>query len=302
MRARDPLSVDFAALKTLRLVYENRSFSKAADILGVNQSAVSYTIEKLRDVFDDPLFIRQGNEIVSSERCAGVVETAVKLLDQFDGLTAPVTFDPATAVHRFSIACNYYERQMIIPHVVQELRRTAPGVGLEIITSTSQGRQQLKRSEVDMLIGPIRPDEDGFYCRKLLQDHYVCVMDKASPLSTLDMETYIGSKHAIVDYGGNWQSGYLAQLASKGIELNRVLSVPSPAGLQSLIVGTDLMATVPLRIARSIGDAVRIVDCPCPAPFDIDLVWTSRTHHSPMHKWLRELISKQVAQNVEPVE
>ena len=53
------LAMDFAALRTLRLLYENRSFTETAEVLGINQSAVSYTIETLRRAFSDPMFYRQ---------------------------------------------------------------------------------------------------------------------------------------------------------------------------------------------------------------------------------------------------
>ena len=61
-----------------------------------------------------------------------------------------------------------------------------------------------------------------------------------------------------------------------------------------MIAGTDLIATVPGRIARAYDDAVRIVDSPCPAPFEVYLVWTTRTHKSAMHDWLRRLILESV--------
>jgi DNA-binding transcriptional LysR family regulator len=296
----NPYNVDFAELRTLRLVFENRSFSAAADILNVNQSAVSYTIDKLRRSFSDPLFIRQGGGIVATLRCSAIMESAVKLLDEFETIVLPAEFDPSIATHTFSIACNYYERQLILPLIVKKLDQLAPNVRLHIINSTSQGDLQLKRSEVEILIGPIRPDANDFYCRKLLSDRYVCIMDKSNPLARkpITMERYVSSKHAIVTYGGNWKSSYLVQLELGGLELNNVLSVPSPASLPATILGTNLIATVPKRIALSFGASVHIAKSPCPAPFDIDLIWTTRTHGSPVHAWLREIISREVAKHL----
>ena len=75
MKQPSLLAMDFAALRTLRLLYENRSFTETAEVLGVNQSAVSYTIEKLRRAFSDPLFFRQGGRVVPTERCGIIVAT-----------------------------------------------------------------------------------------------------------------------------------------------------------------------------------------------------------------------------------
>jgi len=302
MKQSAALGVDFAALRTLRLVYEHRSFTSAALFLNVNQSAVSYTIDKLRRAFDDPLFFRQGGKVVPTERCSAIIGSVTRMIDEFEQLTTPATFEPETEQHRFTIACNYYERQLIIPPVVTALRSAAPGIRLEMINSTSEGDQQLKRSEADLLIGPLRPEENEFFCRKLLDEHYVCIMDAANPLAgkPLTMEDYVGSKHVTVTYGGNWKSRHLVELERMGVKLSTILAAPSPAGIEKLVAGTDLVATIPSRIAGALGPSIHVADSPCPAPFDVYLVWTTRTHHSPRHAWLRGVISDRVKTCVAP--
>lgn len=286
------LAMDFAALRTLRLLYENRSFTETAAVLGVNQSAVSYTIEKLRRAFNDPLFFRQGGKVIPTERCGIIVSSVMRMLDEIEALAAPVSFDPFEAELNVTIACNYYERQIILPAVVKALRERAPGIRLTALNATTQGPELLKKSDADLLIGPLRPDGHEFYSRSLLLERSVCVMDRANPLgdNPLELEPYVAAPHATVTYGGAWRSRYLLQLDSLGLKLNTVLEVPSPAGLEKVIIGSDLITTVPTRIAQSYGDAVKIVDAPCPAPFEIYLVWTTRTHKSAMHDWLRKLI------------
>jgi len=101
---------------------------------------------------------------------------------------------------------------------------------------------------------------------------------------------------AVVTYGGNWRSRYLVEMEAAGLAPNMVLELPSPATLRDILPGTDLIATVPLRTALSFGPGLRIVDCPFPAPFEIDLYWTARTHHAPMHRWLRGLIAQVAAE------
>lgn len=291
------LTMDFAALRTLRLLYENRSFTETAVLLGVNQSAVSYTIEKLRRAFSDPLFFRQGGKVVPTERCGIIVASVMRMLDEIEALATPVSFDPAAAEQTVTIACNFYERQIILPGVVKALRERAPGIRITALNSTTQGIQLLKMSDADLLIGPLQADGHEFYSRTLLSERYVCVMDSANPLADrpLTLEQYVAVPHATVTYGGTWRSRYLLHLESLGLKLNTVLEVPSPAGLERVISGTDLIATVPSRIAETYGDAVKIIDSPCPSPFEVYLVWTTRTHKSAMHDWLRKLTLECVA-------
>lgn len=302
MRRGSKLSAntDFAALRTLCLVHQHRSFTEAANIIGTNQSAVSYTIEKLRKTFADPLFFRQGSEVVATERCTSIVETASRMLDQFDELARPDVFDPGTTAMECRIGCNFYERQIILPDVLRELADVAPGVRLDLVNSTSEGDKLLKRGEVDLLIGPLRPDETEFYSRLLLEERYACVMDPGHALAgkPLTMEDYCAAKHVTITYGGGWRSRYLLELDAMGVTLEQGLTVPSPAGLQNIVRGTGLVATVPRRIAESFGNAVHVTECPCVASVSIHLVWTTRTHRSAMHMWMRDVIVESVARLV----
>ena len=296
----DPLAVDFAALRVLRLVHDYGSFSRTAEELGVNQSSVSYTIDRLRRAFGDPLFVRQGAGIVATDRCDEIVCEAARMVDAFVALSTPRAFDPARAEATMILSCNYYERATLVPALLRRLRSVAPGLKLGVITSTVRGREQLSRGESDMLVGPVRINDAGFFSRRMLSDHYVCVMAQDNPLgdAPLDVEGFAAAPQAVVTYGGNWRSSYLVEMEAAGLAPNMVLELPSPATLREILPGTDLIATVPLRTARSFGAGLRIVPCPFPAPFEIDLYWTARTHHSPMHRWMRGLMA-QIATEME---
>lgn len=293
-RDSDPMSVDFAALRVLRLVHDFGSFSRAAEVLGVNQSSVSYTIDRLRRAFGDPMFVRQGAGIVPTARCDEIVQDAARMVDAFLALSAPRDFDPAHAQAEITLSCNYYERATLVPHLVRRLRALAPGLRLRVITATVRGREQLSRGESDLLIGPVRIEDAAFYGRRLIGDHYVCVMAEGNPLAdqVLDAQRFAAAPQVVVTYGGNWRSRYLIEMEAAGLAPNMVLELPSPATLAAILHGTDLIATVPLRTARFFGAGLRIVACPFPAPFGIDLYWTARTHHAPMHRWLRGMIAQ----------
>ncbi|RMC35466.1 LysR family transcriptional regulator [Paracoccus alkanivorans] len=295
-----PLGVDFAALRTLRLVFELRSFTAAATSLGVNQSAVSYTIDKLRRIFNDPLFFRLGGKVVPTERCEQLAQQASDMLDVFEAMISSATFEPAEANQTLSIACNHYERLVILPQVIRALRKQAPGLRLGQVNSTNQGPDLLKRGIADVLIGPIRPDEDGFYCRTVLAERYCCIMDPANPLASgkLTKDAYTAANHLTVNYGGDWRSRFLVDLENDGRKLNEVIQIPSPAGLDELLPGTDLISTLPIRLAEPMADRLALRPCPYPGEFEIHMVWTARTHHSPMYGWFRDLVVDTIRRTV----
>ncbi|UWS78637.1 LysR family transcriptional regulator [Phaeobacter sp. G2] len=298
---QDPFALDFAALRTLRLVFAHGSFSRAAETLGVTQSTISYTMSRLREVFSDPLFVRQGAGMVPTDRCNEIVAQAGELIDRFETLTAQRQFDPAEASVEIGLSCNFYERVTILPHVTRILRREAPGIKLKVISSSAQGKQQLLRSESDLLIGPIRIEDSGYYRRSLLREEYTCVMDPSNPLAQtpLTIERFVKAPQVVVNYGGSFRSRFLVVMEASGHVPNTVMEVPSPANLPDILVQTDMIATVPSRIAQMFGDAVVSVPCPFPAELSIDLYWTARTHVSAPHMWLRSKIAEAASQIVD---
>ena len=298
---QDPFALDFAALRTLRLVFAHGSFSRAAETLGVTQSTISYTMSRLREVFSDPLFVRQGAGMVPTDRCNEIVAQAGELIDRFETLTAQRQFDPAEASVEIGLSCNFYERVTILPHVTRILRREAPGIKLKVISSSAQGKQQLLRSESDLLIGPIRIEDSGYYRRSLLREEYTCVMDPSNPLAQtpLTIERFVKAPQVVVNYGGSFRSRFLVVMEASGHVPNTVMEVPSPANLPDILVQTDMIATVPSRIAQMFGDAVISVPCPFPAELSIDLYWTARTHVSAPHMWLRSKIAEAASRIVD---
>jgi DNA-binding transcriptional LysR family regulator len=294
----DPLSTDFKTLHLLARVHALRSFTKAAEELGLNQSAVSYTIEKLRSVFHDPLFVRQGRAILPTPRCDEIVREAEGLIAEFRQLTIPATFDPGTMRRRLVIACNYYERVLWMPHLVRAIRAEAPGVDLEIVDAADRGHERLLRGEADVLIGPYARDDAGFYRRRLYTEDYICLMDRSHPAAgkPLDLHAYLALTHVLVTYGGRWTSAYVLDLQRMGHHLPVAIRVPSPAGIEQLVAGSDLVATVPRRLAKVLGGSVAVLDCPVDTQISIEMVWTAPNHRSAPHVWLRELIHRVITE------
>ncbi len=302
----DPLDIDFRALQVLIWVHQFRSFTRAAEELGVNQSAVSYTVNKLRQVFQDPLFVRQARRLHATRRCEDIVQEAKRLTAEFRQLAAPPDFDPKTVSQKFIIACNFYERVLIVPDIVKTLTREAPNLELEIIDASGIGHERLTRNEADLLIGPFERSDPNFYRRDLYQDRYVCLVDPAHPMAEgdLSLEEYLGLDHVLVTYGGQWRSRYLIELErmGKAKALKVVLRVPSPAGLGRLVRGSNLVATVPARLSKAVSEGLRTIACPVETSVTIGLVWTAVNHRAPLHMWVRDMIYRLNAKTAVPRE
>lgn len=286
-------ALDFAALELLRVVHDSGSFSAAAERLGVNQSAVSYTMAKLRGCFGDPLFVRQGGQQVATERCQDLLERSGLILAMLEDMASPEAFDPPGSTRNVAIACNYYERVLLIPRIVAAIRQAAPRMTVTVINALGDGHQRLLSREADVLVGPFAPSGAGFHSRRLYVEEYACLMDPAHPAAhgpDLDVDRYLALNHVLIQYGPAWRSAYLQEIDAAGQVLTPAITVPSPAGMDTLIAGSDLVATVPRRLGARNAARLVLRDCPFRGQFDLRLGWAAHTNASSMHCWLRDLI------------
>jgi DNA-binding transcriptional LysR family regulator len=287
------LKTNFAALQVLQYVHDFGSFSVAAERLGVTQSTVSYTIARLRKVFRDPLFVREGNRVVPTQRCQTVVTHVSGLLAEFEGLTSDPTFSPASATGKITISCNHYERMTILPAFIRQVRTQAPQLQLKFITSSALGADQLKRGECDLLIGPVQPLGENIYKRALRSDSYVYLMDPANPLAAepLTLERLRTAKHLIVQFEGEWQPLYLNALKAHGVTLDPMVELSDYGDTVSYLKGSDLITCLPKCLANTLDPDLVRLETPVPVPLQIDLYWTTRTYHSKLQGWIRQTLA-----------
>jgi len=290
--AVDP--IDIGTLRTLVLVYDLKSFSAAARRLDVNQSTISYAVERLRSVVHDPLFVRQGNGVSATERCTALVAWARDMIGEIEGLAAPIVFDPATAQGTVTISCNYHERQTLIPRFSAALRADARQVRLVLLDAAGHGNVHLKQNQCDIVLGPVGIVGEGFFRRHILTDHYVCVMDPANPLARgrITLPAYARAEHVFVTHSGEWQPLYLDVLKAKGIAIAPDVTLPNHDSLEQVISGTHLVATIPHYLARNMRGSLTIAPLPFRVPISIDMYWSGRTAKSGLHKWARGLLAE----------
>ncbi|MFB9265240.1 LysR family transcriptional regulator [Bradyrhizobium erythrophlei] len=295
MTVNSPIDpIDIGTLRTLVLVYDLRSFSAAAKRLDVNQSTISYAIERLRAVLGDPLFVRQGNGVSPTERCAALVVWAREMIGEIEGLASPAEFDPATAQGSVTISCNYYERQTLIPQLSARLRARAPRVRLTLLDAAGHGHLHLKQNQCDIVLGPVGIVGESVYRRHILTDHYVCVMDRTHPLARgkVTLSAYCRAEHVFVTHSGEWQPLYLDHLKARDIVLEPAVSLPNHDSLERIMSGTRLVATIPHHLARTMRSRLHVAALPFRVPISIDMYWSARTAKSGLHKWARGLIAE----------
>jgi DNA-binding transcriptional LysR family regulator len=292
MIPEDLAQIDLRSLQLLVTVHDSGSFSATASQLGVSQSTVSYTIERLRKAFGDSLFVRQGNQITETEKCRDLVSQAREIVNRMLAIAVPTEFDPATAEGMVTLSCNHHERFLLVPAFLKAMRKAAPNVHLNILESAVNGKQQLKENIADIVLGPVRILGEGYFRRRLFTDHYSCVMDRDNPLAEgeLTLDRYRKAAHVAITHNGQWQALYFEALRARDIALKPQLTLPSHDSLELMLVGTDLVATIPNRLASAYQETLSARGFPILIPIEIDMYWTERTHRSGLHRWSRQLL------------
>jgi DNA-binding transcriptional LysR family regulator len=284
----DIRKIDFHSLEVLVRIHSARSLTRAAHELGLTQSTLSYTLARMRQVFGDPLFVRQGKGVAPTERCDTVIPEIRAVLEKIADLARPSDFDPATARDRFVLSCNYYERAVIIPHLVRRLRETAPGVRLQVITSDTSGHRQLLDRECDLLLSPMVSESAGLMTRKLYTERYVCLLRSDDPRRHgLDLEAYRTADHVAVNYETGWRPFYLPKLKKLGVTIEPVIELPSFGSVRRLMEVDRFLMTMPSGLWHEFEPVCVAVPAPFDVQFDIRMFWLTRSHDAPKIRWLR---------------
>ena len=151
MRPEQLSEVDLNLLVVLDVLLQERSVTRAAHRLHLTPSAVSHALNRLRELFDDELLIRDGRRMSPTVRARELGESLPRALSQLaQTLTAPKPFIPATSNRTFRLAAPDF----IAPMVLKEVGKAAPQVKVEWVSSSPTAVQKLTQGRYDGLIAP----------------------------------------------------------------------------------------------------------------------------------------------------
>lgn len=293
---KDIRSLDFNLLKALDALLDQRNVTRAAARLGVTQPAMSGMLTRLRDTFDDPLFVRVQRGIEPTERALALSVPLKQLLGEVEALLQPPVFDPSTATQRFTIASTDYALRAIALPFLSALKRRAPNIKVALVlVNDTQMLTQLERGVIDLaLVSPenICPD---LHARKLFEEHYVCVLRDGHPVircqEDLTLDRLCELDHVLVSYtGGGFRGVTDDALAKLGKQREVTVSVKSFLILPDLLRTSDMVSILPSRLVTE-QEGLAVYDPPIAVPgFTNMAAWHERTHRDPAQRWLRQLL------------
>ncbi|NML26703.1 LysR family transcriptional regulator [Zoogloea dura] len=284
----DHLSLDGRLLQLLVAVIDEGSITRAAERLGVTQSAVSHLLDKLRGIVGDPLFVKSGRGIVATARAEELAVHARVLLDELRRFATAAEFDPARLVSTLTIAANDLQRDLLLPRLLDRLRDAAPGVTLRVIPSDVPSAEMLRDEHCQLAISPRPPEAGDILQKRLFDDTYRVFHDPARRAAPAGLDDYLAAEHVTVLYEPRRSLDIDTVLAARGIQRRFVATVPGFAGIPSFLRGSARLATAPGLLGSGLlrEFASSPLPVPCP-PMPMYLIWHLRHRHDPAHCWLR---------------
>ncbi|PHQ25098.1 LysR family transcriptional regulator [Marinobacter guineae] len=292
MNPIDTLNLDFRSLSTFLAVLDEGSVSRAAVRLGVTQSAVSHTLERLRQALGDPLFVKSGRGIVPTRYALQAGPHVRQILDDLQSLSAGPPFSPATAEFTFTVAANDYQRDLLLPGLVRILRREAPGISLQVIPSGIPRADILRKDVCDLLISPHAPEATDIMQRGLMADRMVVFYDQAYRQPPADLADYLKAEHIALMFATGEKPTLETSLDTRGLDRRSVVTVSNFSGLPEFLRGTDMLATAPEGMGKHLLRDFAWVPLPFDfKPFTLLMLWHRRNQNDPAHKWLRNQVN-----------
>lgn len=296
----DYSGLDGNTLKTFLAVMEEASVTKAAGRMGVSQSAVSHTLDKLRVIFDDPLFIRDGRGITPSSKALSLREPIEDIVMRLKSLSQQSQFDPEIDLVEFTIATNDFPLGFIFPTLLKEFYAEETNVRINFIPAGIPSANLSRTSNCHMLITPALPHKKGINHTPLIKSKMVCFYDPEVRKPPKTIQQYIDSRYVDVRFSTTESSQQVLPQSLTSILNEPTVAVPNFNAVSAFIKGTDLITTQ--LSVMEYGSLKDLAWAPLPVktePLHLHLLWHERYEDDPAHRWLRQRIMKTVKQIVQ---
>ncbi len=296
----DLTRVNLNLLVYLDALLTEQSVTRAANRLGITQSAMSHNLRQLRDLFDDPLLVRGTGGMGLTPRAEEMRLSLRQGLQAFRRtIQGESAFEPASSNRRFVVAVGDAFAMLLVPPLLSLLRESAPGVDLDIVPFDSRKyAAQLETGEVDVAVSAFFGDAPGILMRKCRSESFVCVVREDHPCvgTTLDMETWASLPHVLVSPEGAGGPGVVDRaLARHGLERRVAVRIRYFLAAPLLVAQSDLVLTVTRSLAEMFAQTqpVRLIEPPVDLPrFSVGVAWHERVAQDSANRWIRECVAR----------
>ncbi|MXN75370.1 LysR family transcriptional regulator [Burkholderia sp. 4701] len=296
MRSLD--GVDLNLLQVFLAIVEEQSLTKAGARLALSQPAMSYSLARLRALFDDPLFVRTRHGMQPtpiSQELAVIVARALETVRE--ALRYAERFDPAFSTRAFRLSLSDAGEMAYLPSICEEVNRLAPKIKIVVQPMpVGEIEDALRARRLDFAIGNLPELTARTRHQVLFEESYVCMMRRrvqgpARP--AISLAEFAGASHVLVRSIEHSHHALDDALRTKGVARNIGLEIPHFVALPRVLTVTDFVATLPRRLAQLFAKdgEFDIYELPVAiAPVGVTMHWHEHFHEDEGIAWMRQLL------------
>lgn len=292
--------VDLNLLLVFDAVMTERNATRAGRKIGMSQPAVSNALNRLRHTLRDELFLRGPDGMRPTSRALELELPVRRALAEIEEALDPSMFDPSSAERTFTIATTDFATMTLLPYIAGYLMDEAPGVNFHTVPIEGRLYEKLDAQEADYGLTALGEVPPRFGRLDIGTDKFVCMMRSDHALarhSTIPIDAYTEARHLLVTPRGDAHGFVDEELEKLGRERRLVMTVNNFGSVPMIVAASDLVATVPSKIAEKCTHFfdLHVVPSPVQPPGNITgevLVWHKRLTNHPAHTWFRNLVKR----------
>jgi DNA-binding transcriptional LysR family regulator len=246
----------------------------------------------LREMLGDLLLVRSGRTFERTVRGEGVLRELESIMPRLEAMVRGEEFDPARSQERFRVAMTDHGTMVLMPPLMERIRASAVNVRVHASIWNGQVYEDIAAGRMDIGLSAETPPP-ALETEVLYEEDFVCLVGRAQQVRTrrFTLKQYLDLPHAVVETWDGQQTPVDRPLAELGLRRGAVLRVPFFVPTIFSIARTDLILTVPRRLAKMTAASadVRIVEPPHEIKgFCYFMTWHPRLTGEPSHAWFRE--------------
>jgi DNA-binding transcriptional LysR family regulator len=278
-------------------IMQEQSVSIAAERLSMTQPSVSNALSRMRHVFKDPLFIKDGRGIKPTPFANSLWLQISGSLNVISDVVNPKQFVPHCAERTFRIALTDGLISLLWLELRQILEQTAPHINIHAVPYTMNGERLLMNAEVDLIVDYVPYIDSYIQKQHLFNNYFVALMSPEHPLvqQDFDVKALVSSDSLLVSLSGNSSGIVDIKLAEKNLTRRIAMTTNSFASALSLVKQTSLVCVLPYAIAFEHVRNGSLIAKPMPIdipPAEISMAWHNRSNRDAGLTWLRDTISQ----------
>jgi len=293
---------DLNLLKAFDALYKERNVTRAAELINVSQPAMSAILARLRELFHDPLFIRDKFGMSPTEKARYIHPVLEKALSELDSVVfGEQELDLRNEKRTFSIAANDYFQMVILPRVLTCIREQAPLIKIMSLPYLQDMADNgIMSGQTDFAFGRHYDPPENLVAVQAMTDNLACLASinnsRIGDDTKISLALFEELQHVVVKPAGKLKTGIFKILQKYNIKRDTACTVSNFNSVPGIVENTNYLAVLPKRLCQQLAKShsLRVYELPTKIAnlrdFPFHLSWHRRYQNDPAHRWLRQQI------------